>query len=228
MPILLLKKENVGSSFPRGLNRDGRRSAFTPYKPATVLTNLQRGNIQTETISELPERSTHELAGQGELFFGDIRFDENFDYNFDPNRTDKNGLTPLMWAASYGQRATVKKLIELGANINMVGDSGETALILAASAGHAAVVKELLSFFAFIDYRDEDGNSALFYAAYNNHAACVKHLLNAGADIAVVNECGENLLDIFNQRRSKEAQDVFEEYLVNLVKKEFYVDWWSR
>ncbi|GFU58164.1 ankyrin repeat family A protein 2 [Trichonephila clavipes] len=122
---------------------------------STVLTNLQRGNVQTENTSELRERSTHELAGQGELFWGDMRFDENFDYSFDPNQTDKHGFTPLMWAASYGQRATIKKLIELGAHINTVGNNGETALILAASAGHAFVVKQLLKHYAIVDHRDE-------------------------------------------------------------------------
>ncbi|PRD25278.1 UNVERIFIED_CONTAM: Ankyrin repeat family A protein 2 [Trichonephila clavipes] len=103
----------------------------------------------------IAERSTHELAGQGELFWGDMRFDENFDYSFDPNQTDKHGFTPLMWAASYGQRATIKKLIELGAHINTVGNNGETALILAASAGHAFVVKQLLKHYAIVDHRDE-------------------------------------------------------------------------
>ncbi|GFY53515.1 ankyrin repeat family A protein 2 [Trichonephila inaurata madagascariensis] len=199
-----------------GLNRDGNRSAFTPYRHSTVLTNLQRGNVQTENTSVLRERSTHELAAQGELFSGDISFDENFDYSFDPNQTDKNGLTPLMWAASYGQRATVKKLIDLGSDTNKVGGNGETALILASSAGHIAVVKELLKHYAIIDHRDGDGNSALYYAAYNNHGGCVRLLLDAGASFTFRNECGDNLYDIMCQRRSTDALEALRNYVLNI------------
>ncbi|GBM21423.1 hypothetical protein AVEN_147905-1 [Araneus ventricosus] len=68
-------KANVSFSSAVGissLNRDGSRSAFTPYKPTTVLTNLQRGNVQTQTPAVLPERSIHQLAAQGELFLQNI------------------------------------------------------------------------------------------------------------------------------------------------------------
>lgn len=46
-----------------------RTSAFQPYKPPTLLTNLQRGNTQTE-IPQLyggSDITFHTLAGQGEL-----------------------------------------------------------------------------------------------------------------------------------------------------------------
>ncbi|CAG2115509.1 unnamed protein product [Medioppia subpectinata] len=50
------------------LNHESRRSAFSPYRPSTVLTNLQRGNIQTQTPTNWPERSIHQLSAMGELF----------------------------------------------------------------------------------------------------------------------------------------------------------------
>ena len=50
-----------------------RRSAFLPYKPRTVLTNLQRGNVQTETVVAGPARlSFHQRAGRGELTRADV------------------------------------------------------------------------------------------------------------------------------------------------------------
>lgn len=42
------------------------------------------------------------------------------------------GLTPLMHEAFYGEDATVKLLLDLGANINARDNEGNTALILAA------------------------------------------------------------------------------------------------
>ncbi|GFT47647.1 ankyrin repeat family A protein 2 [Nephila pilipes] len=214
MPSLFVKGESdEAGGISRGLNRDGNRSAFTPYRPATVLTNLQRGNVQTQTPSELPDRGTHELAGQGELFLEDMTFDDDFD----ANQTDKNGLTPLMWAASYGQLATAKRLLELGASVNTVGDNGETALILAASAGHAPVVRELIRHGVYMNYRDQDGNTALMYSVYNNHAVCATELLNAGADMLLLNECGENVFEIATQRRAKHAQAALERHMLSLM-----------
>ncbi|GBO04752.1 hypothetical protein AVEN_103998-1, partial [Araneus ventricosus] len=75
--------------------------------------------------------------------------------SFDPNQIDQDGLTPLMWASSYGQLATVQKLLSCGASISAIGDSGENALILASSAGHSAIVKELINHGASLDYKDQ-------------------------------------------------------------------------
>ena len=50
-----------------------RRGASLPYKPRTVLTNLQRGNVQTETVVAGPARlSFHQRAGRGELTRADV------------------------------------------------------------------------------------------------------------------------------------------------------------
>jgi len=185
-------------------------SAFSPYKPTTVLTNLQRGNVQTQTLSVPIERSIHQLAAQGELFFDNIE-------EFDPEILDKNGFTPLMWAAAYGQLETVRQLINLKSSVSTVAPSGENALLLASSAGHCVIVKELLNHGAPLDYRDKDGNTALMYAVYNDHANCVQELLNAGADFTILNEALESAYDIAIRRRSKHAQAVLEKCALSLL-----------
>ncbi|XP_035227589.1 ankyrin repeat family A protein 2-like isoform X1 [Stegodyphus dumicola] len=216
MPSSLLLKESTGhdttTSFSiSALNRDGTCSAFSPYKPTTVLTNLQRGNVQTQTPSVLPERSLHQLAAQGELFL------QNLDDNFNVNLQDENGFTPLMWASSYGQLETVRKLILRGALVSVVGSSGENALILASASGHAAIVRELINFGASLNYKDQEGNTALMYAAYNNHSGCTQELLNAGADLTAMNETFDSAYDIAVKRRSKNAQAVMEKYMLSIM-----------
>lgn len=51
--------------------QDGhRKSAFLPYKPTlcTVLTNLQRGNIQAESkVPQAADLNFHTRAGQGKV-----------------------------------------------------------------------------------------------------------------------------------------------------------------
>lgn len=186
-------------------------SAFSPYKPTTVLTNLQRGNVQTQTLSVPIERSIHQLAAQGELFF------DNAGKIFEPESFDNNGLTPLMWAAAYGQLETVRQLISLGASVRTLSPCGENALLFASSAGHCLIVNELLSHGAVIDYKDKDGNTALMYAAFNNHAGCVQELLNAGADFTLFNEAHESAFDISVRKRSKNAQAVLEKCALALL-----------
>jgi len=53
-----------------------------------------------------------------------------------------DGLTPPHVAARDGEYATVKKLLQQGANVNATSTtSGSTALMLAATAGHEPILR---------------------------------------------------------------------------------------
>lgn len=196
-----------------GLNRDGR-SAFSPYKPSTVLTNLQRGNVQTQTTCQLPERSVHQLAAQGELF--SQHFDED---NSLLDMQDKNGFTPLLWASACGQLATVRLLLDKNANVKISGKRGETALLFASANGHAHIVRKLLQHKADVNETDQDGNTSLMYASFCNHALCAHELLTAGADITIENNNKDTAFNIAIRRGSKQVQAVMEKYMLNLLLK---------
>lgn len=197
------------SNVQLSLNQEGRRSAFSPYRPTTILTNLQRGNVQTQTALQLSDRSVHQLAAQGELF---PQFVEDKLKNV--NEVDSNGYSPLVWAAAYGQLSTVKMLLSLGADPNVAGLNGETALLFAASNGHVHVVKELLSQNVDVNYVDHDGNSALMYAANNNYALCVNELLKFGADITLQNCNLDTVYGISIAKGSKQVQIVLEKHIL--------------
>lgn len=131
-----------------------------PVQPSTVLTNLQRGNIQTPLMTGEPRlREVHELAALGELFpnivnLGDctkclcsekcLSFSSTAD-GADVNKVDEYGLTPVLWAASYGQLESFNKLKDQGANLNLKGPTSETVLMFAAANGHSHVVKALVA-----------------------------------------------------------------------------------
>lgn len=51
--------------------------------------------------------------------------------NADVNQADNNGQTPLMWAALYGAPATVKLLLDAGADVTATNGKGLTSLDLA-------------------------------------------------------------------------------------------------
>lgn len=143
--------------------QDGnRKSAFQPYKntmlcTCTVLTNLQRGNVQAETpVPQSTDINFHTRAGQGEITQVDIDDETSVDVR------DSNGLTALHWAATYGQLTTVQLLLNNHAVIDKLGPNGETALSLAANGGHIDVVRLLINEGANINHTD-DVNIIIFY-----------------------------------------------------------------
>lgn len=54
------------------------------------------------------------------------------------------GMTPLLQATRDGSVATVRALLDLGANMEAVNKYGQTALLLAAKAGHTEILIALL------------------------------------------------------------------------------------
>lgn len=178
-------------------------------RPPTALTNLQRGNVQQESPMLTYQRTLHELAAQGEL------------YKVEPHLIDSVDLgimTPLQWAAGYGQNSTVEFLISLGANTNHKSHGGRTALMFAASNGFFHVVKTLISDGASLNEVDEAGNSALMYAAHQDHALVIQELLKNGADLSIINVHGQTAYSIALTKRNKLAQSSIEAHLVSLFK----------
>jgi len=207
-----LKRIN-GITWPSSSWQDGsRRSAFQPYKPTTFLTNLQRGNTQTNTPVLNPTESTiFEKAGKGDLTVQDLKTVADIDL------ADDDGLTLLMWSAAYGQIFTVKLLLQAGANVEIQGNRCESALHLAAAGGHYDVIKHLLSYGADVNVADKEGNTPLMYAILGDHPFAVNELLSQGADITLAN-CNNCLpYSLAIQENCYQAQGVLENYLSNVL-----------
>ena len=64
--------------------------------------------------------------------------------NANPNIADKDGLTPLMCAISYGHESLVATLLAAHARADASTGRGDTPLMLAAARGSDALVKSLL------------------------------------------------------------------------------------
>ena len=101
----------------------------------------------------------------------------------DVTAKDNNGMTPLHWAAHYGQAKVAKVLLAKGADANAEDDDGMTPMHYAAYRGHAEVVKLLLAKGADANARDKNGMTPLHWAAHYGQAKVAKVLLAKGADV---------------------------------------------
>ena len=84
--------------------------------------------------------------------------------------------------------ATVKKLIDQGANVKFRDVNNATALMYAAKFNHdAKIIKILIDNGADVNAHDNFGVTALMQAARRNNADIVKALLDAGAKETIDN-----------------------------------------
>ncbi|MBX3718123.1 MAG: ankyrin repeat domain-containing protein [Parachlamydiales bacterium] len=115
------------------------------------------------------------------------------DFNSDPNALDCSGNTPLGCAIIADPQKpifdVVKKLIDLGANVNHVGSYG-TPLISAVqqmhhhsnySSKYMKCCEYLLSHGANINAADKYGRNVLFYAKQNKNQVLIDWLIAHGA-----------------------------------------------
>jgi ankyrin repeat protein len=96
----------------------------------------------------------------------------------------KQALDDQLWeAARKGDVATVKALLDKGANVNARFRYGTTALFKAAERGHTEVVKLLLERGADVTVKDTFyGATAMTWALENKHVEVVRALLEKSAE----------------------------------------------
>jgi ankyrin repeat protein len=107
---------------------------------------------------------------------------------------DAIGRTVLAIAAQSGQLAVVKRLHQLGADLNAADNYGNAALQMSAFDKHLAVMSYLLRNGADPNALNASGQTALFAAVSCGCAAAVQLLLEHGADETVRGKDGMNAL----------------------------------
>ncbi|KAJ8387759.1 hypothetical protein AAFF_G00150600 [Aldrovandia affinis] len=185
-------------------------------KHSTTLTNRQRGNEVTARPATLDTLSVHQLAAQGEVtqLAAHLSKDRSL-----ANSRDNRGFTPLMWAAAFGEIATVEFLQEKGADPKALARERESALSLASSGGYADIIGILLKHGVDVNTYDWNGGTPLLYAVRGNHVKCVDTLLRGGADLTVEADSGYSPMDLAVALGHKKVQKVIEDHILTLLKR---------
>src|SRR5262249_31583157 len=100
------------------------------------------------------------------------------------NDAQGDGMTALHWAASRGDLAITKLLLDAQANVNVKTRLNEmTPLFMAARSGNASIVDALLKAGSEAKSVSTNGTTALMLAAASGSADTVKLLIKAGASV---------------------------------------------
>ncbi|KAK6952350.1 hypothetical protein Daesc_006886 [Daldinia eschscholtzii] len=123
----------------------------------------------------------------------------------DPTKCDHEGLTAVHWAirneAQQDDRKketalVVKKLIELGADMNTQDNEGRTPLYYACHYGNIHVVASLLEMSVGLNIKSNRNETPLIAACRKHHEEIIINLLSAGADIEIQGPDGTALQTI--------------------------------
>lgn len=129
-------------------------------------------------------------AENGDFKIWQILLDHELSLGLKPDideKGERDGRTPLSWAAGGGQLEFAQYLINLGADVNAKCSENRSALSYAAQAGHLSMIQWLLDHGADLwdatRREDGDGLTPLHYAAFEGHEDIIRLLISLGADV---------------------------------------------
>ncbi|XP_067659868.1 ankyrin-3-like [Haliotis asinina] len=128
-------------------------------------------------------------------------------YNtMDVNDIGKEGLTPVMLAASEGRKGMFDLLLQNGADLSHEDDNGRNILHMACRGGNMELVTHVLKQnIVEINSRSHDGSSPAMEAAYEGHTNVLKLLRSEGADLSAVNGKSNTILYIALESEHKDT-----------------------
>ncbi|XP_042905852.1 M-phase phosphoprotein 8 [Parasteatoda tepidariorum] len=114
----------------------------------------------------------------------------------------------------------VERFCKNGYIVNCCRGDGTTALMVAAHLGRYYSTRILLKANAHKDKQNQKGETALMLACKNKHSEVVKLLLEHGANFALTNSDGVNVLKISNQCGNQTTMhNILIEHIVRVVSK---------
>lgn len=175
------------------------------FLPGTFVTTVVKGDTATAslllkaglTVDGTDARGNSALAicankNQVEL----IKY--LLDHGADPTLKSSKGVTPLVDAASLGNKEAVAMILESIKKTDPQLLTATDALIMAARQGFAEIVKVMVEGGTPKDFKSNEGWTPLAWAAKGGHEAVAEYLISAGADVNAGDKDGYTPLDWAN------------------------------
>ncbi|KAJ3195929.1 Talin-1 [Irineochytrium annulatum] len=197
----------------------------TPFQLATSRSSLE----MLKLFSSAPHScdiNTQNLSGLSALHLANTAAVTEFliAIGADPEISNKEGLTPLLYHCQLGRTEIVSCLIRAGADLSVKDLGHRTCLHLCAFRGYADVVRLILetkksSLGNSGEHASEDqkelqvsaislrGNTPLHAAAEPGHLEIVRMLLDAGTDVTVQNLSGLVAADLAKDDKVRDILD---------------------
>jgi ankyrin repeat protein len=178
---------------------------------------MRKYNLSQQSLESLFRK----LESQGLLKSPDMRPDKT-DMRSTANRATPppvrndsgsvNRNNALIEASLHGNPATVRTLLDQGANIDAKGSGGATALMMACWWGHLDVVRLLLDRGANVNAKGPDGYTALMEAARYGRFEITEMLLEKGADVNAKTVTGKTAHSLAKEKGNTELQELLLDY----------------
>ena len=197
-------KDNKSNNSSINTN-ETEESAYYSYTDEEIIDFIKSGDF--ETIKKLIESKSLDVNYNLEIneyskstpLIQAIEYKQTDIINYLlENNADVNltlGYSTPLTEAMYDEEL-VRKLIDLGAYVNLTTESGFTPLMASTGRNNIAIAELLIEKGADIEARDDDGINALVYASTYNNEEMVKFLLEKGADANTVCEIENEHIDI--------------------------------
>ncbi len=135
-----------------------------------------------------------------------VEWAENLlDRGAEVDATDREGRTPLMFAAAFRSMEVASLLLAHGADPNAGDGHGDTALHLAAAFGDVPMATLLIENGAEVAARAKDGATPLHYAALYGHPKMITLLIERGAAAHVLDDTGVSALQYATRQNRTQA-----------------------
>ncbi|XP_071115744.1 putative ankyrin repeat protein RF_0381 [Haliotis cracherodii] len=134
--------------------------------------------------------------------------------NVDINRK-QYGSTTVMEAALANNKVVFDFLVKEGADLSLLSDDNGNILHSACVGGNVEIVKYLLTQ-NIVDINSQDGEdrTPAMIAAHKGHKAVFDLLVQKGANLTIVNDAGDNILNIACKGRNV---DIVNKYLLTFL-----------
>jgi ankyrin repeat protein len=137
-----------------------------------------------------------------------------------PNHKDRLYREPMI-SYSLNNGATLKVLLQAGANPNAPTESGELSLVRASAASYHDVVRMLLRYGADVNAVDRSGQTALTAASQvGDSPAVLRTLLDAGARVDAKDSRGKSCIELAQARLSESGKGIGDKWKAEVTHRQ--------